>query len=156
MPQNHHQGAGGQYDQGQDGLHHVDGGPLCIFDLLKTLTTTQDQLKTPMTKDQLKTLTTTQDQLKTPTMTQDQLKTPTTTQDHLKTTPAYALVKINTTTQDQVSTLRESKPIYEEPFPFKYKPRTFWNENDSDVDYSDDEETIDDLMKKMVIKYQIT
>ena len=26
IPQNHRQGAGGQVDQGQDGLHHVGGG----------------------------------------------------------------------------------------------------------------------------------
>ena len=28
IPQNHHQGAGGQVDQGQGGLHHVGGGVL--------------------------------------------------------------------------------------------------------------------------------
>ena len=47
-------------------------------------------------------------------------------------------------------------PISEDTFPFKYKPRIFWDDSDSDVDYSDDEETIDDLMRKLELKYQIT
>ena len=61
-----------------------------------------------------------------------------------------------TATQDQLAIFSKFNPTSEETFPFKYKPRTFWNESDSDVDYSDDEETIDDLMRKLELKYQIT
>jgi hypothetical protein len=40
-------------------------------------------------------------------------------------------------------------------FPFKYKPATSFSDN-SDVDYSGDDETSDDLIKKLQVKYQIT
>ena len=50
--------------------------------------------------------------------------------------------------------MNKVKPISEYTFPFKYKPRIFWDDND--VDYFDDEETIDDLLKKLEQKYQIT
>jgi hypothetical protein len=101
---------------------------------------TQAQLRTNPTQDQLKT-TPSQDQLNS-SPTQDQIKTPT-KMDHLN----------FTATQEQLAVFN---PISEEKFPFKYKPRTYWNENDSDVDYSDDEEMIDDLMRKLELRYQIT
>jgi hypothetical protein len=39
-------------------------------------------------------------------------------------------------------------------FPFKYKPASF--SDDSDVGYSDDDETFEDLLGKLEVKYQVT
>ena len=40
------------------------------------------------------------------------------------------------------------------PFPFKYRPAASFSDN-SDVDYSDDDETVNDLLKKLQVKYNI-
>jgi hypothetical protein len=108
----------------------------------------QNQLKPTPTQEQL--TTPTQDQLNT-NPTQDQINT-TTTLDQLNITTTKDQLNY-TATQDQLAILTN---ISEETFPFKYKPRIFWDDSDSDVDYSDDEETIDDLMRKLGRKYQIT
>ena len=39
-------------------------------------------------------------------------------------------------------------------FPFKYTPARF--SDSSSMDYSDDDETIEDLVKKLQVKYNIT
>ena len=136
---------------------------------LKT-TPTQDQLHSTPTQDQVKT-TPTLDQLN-PTPTQNQVKT-TPNQDQPNTTPSQDQMNTPTTkdqlnitttkdqlnytaTQDQLAIFTKFNPISEDTFPFKYKPRILWDDSDSDVDYSDDEETIDDLMRKLELKYQIT
>ena len=138
----------GQQTHAYKGSHKTFSDSMSSQNQLKP-TPTQEQLTTP-TQDQLNT---NLGQLNTNPPTQDQINTPTTL-DHLNITTTKDQLNY-TATQDQ-AILTKFNPISEDTFPFKYKPRIFWDDSDSDVDYSDDEETIDDLMRKLGLKYQIT
>ena len=132
----------GQQTHAYSSSHKTFSDSMSSQDQLNPTNPTQDQLNTTPTQDQLNT-----------NPTQDQINTPTTL-DHLNITTTKDQLNY-TATQDQ-AILTKFNPISEDTFPFKYKPRIFWDDSDSDVDYSDDEETIDDLMRKLELKYHIT